>query len=428
VSLPLHLRLYRLVTALAEPLAPLLLGRRARRGKEDPARIGERLGHASTPRPAGPLAWLHGASVGESLSLLPLIDRLRAARPDLVVLVTSGTVASAQLIARRARQGVIHQYAPVDAPKAVDRFLDHWRPDLAVFVESEIWPNLLLTARARGTKLALLSARLSERSLAGWARRPEAARVLFRGFDLVMAQTDTVAAGLRHLGARDQGRLNLKLAGIPLAVDQAELAALRAAAGDRPVLLAASTHPGEDEIVLDAFEKIASYALLVIVPRHVQRADEIVAAARARSFDAAKRTEEAFGEAHAYVADTLGEMGLWFSLAKAALIGGSLLPGPGGHNPVEPAQLGCPIVTGRHVDNWQGLYAELIGVGAVVVATDTLELTAAFSEVLLQPAAARARADLARQAVAGGETGLDAATQALLKLLPAETAVMSPAP
>ncbi len=416
--LPLTLQAYRLATGVAEPLAPLLLNRRARRGKEDPARLGERLGHASCARPEGRLAWLHGASVGESLSLLPLIAALRAERPELQVLLTSGTVASAALIARREPAGVIHQFAPVDTPAAVARFLGHWRPDLAVFVESEVWPNLLLAAKAQGAKLALISARLSEKSLAGWARRPEAAHVLFRGFDLVLAQTDAVAEGLRDLGAKDHGRLNLKLAGAPLAVDQAELAALRTAAGDRPVLLAASTHPGEDEIVLDAFRMISGYALLVIVPRHPARAQEILVAAQGRGFEAAQRTQQPFGEAHVYVADTLGEMGLWFSLAKAALIGGSLARGPGGHNPVEPAQLGCPIITGSHVDNWQAVYADLVGAGGVAIVRDALELAAAYTEVLLQPAAAQGRAERARHAVSAGETRLDAAVTALLKLLP----------
>src|SRR5690606_33470056 len=156
--------LYRLGTGLAQPLAPGLLKKRAARGKEDPARIGERLGHAAKPRPPGPLVWLHGASVGESLSVLPLVERLRAERPDIAVLVTSGTVTSAELLERRLPNGAVHQFAPVDAPGAVRRFLDHWRPDLGVFIESELWPNLLLGAERRGMKLALLSARITEGS------------------------------------------------------------------------------------------------------------------------------------------------------------------------------------------------------------------------------------------------------------------------
>lgn len=416
-GLPLGLRAYRLATGLVEPLAPCLLRRRAGRGKEDAQRLDERLGVASRPRPSGPLAWLHGASLGETLSLIPLVVRLRAERPDLTVLVTSGTVTSAELIATRLPQ-VIHQYAPVDGPKAASRFLDHWRPDLAIFVESEIWPNLITLAKHSGVRLALVSARLSDRSLINWAKRPKSARALFRSFSLVMAQTDTVGDALRTLGARDDGRLNLKLAGAPLTVNRAELERLRAAARDRPVLLAASTHPGEDEAVLEAYRMIADYALLVIVPRHPARAVDIVAAARAAGFTVARRTEAAFGEARVYVADTLGELGLWFSLAAAALVGGSLAPGPGGHNPVEPAQLGCPVLTGPHVDNWRDLYAALIGAGAAVVVRDPLELAAAFSEALMQPAAAQARAARARQVVAGGASGLDTAVAGLLKLLP----------
>lgn len=417
-TLPLALRAYGWASGLAEPLAPLVLKRRAQSGKEDPDRIKERLGYASRARRDGPLVWLHGASVGESLSLLPLITRLRSERPELQVLLTTGTVTSAELIARRAPGEVIHQFAPVDAPRAVDRFLNHWRPDLAVFVESEVWPNLLLAAKAQGAKLALISARLSQKSLTGWARRPEAARTLFRSFDLVLAQTDAMAQGLRTLGAKDHGRLNLKLAGAPLSVDQADLAVLKTAAGDRPVFVAASTHPGEDEIVLDAFGMISRYALLVIIPRHPGRAEDILSAARVRGFAASLRTAEPFGEAHVYVANTLGEMGLWFSLASAALIGGSLLPGPGGHNPIEPAQLGCPIITGPQVDNWRGVYAALIGAGAVAIVRDALELTAAFTDVLLQPQAARERAQHARRVVSDGETGLDTAVAALLKLVP----------
>ncbi len=414
----LALTLYRLTTGLLEPLAPAILRQRARGGKEDPARISERLGHASLPRPGGQLAWLHGASMGESLSLLPLIVRLLAMRPALQVLVTSGTVTSAELLAKRLPPGVIHQYAPIDAPRAAGRFLDHWRPDLVVLVESEIWPTLLLGAKARGAKLALLSARLSDASLKGWSWATGAAREIFVAFSLVMAQDDDTAARLRALGARDSGRLNLKLAGARLLVDEATLTELRAAANGRPVLLAASTHPGEDEIVLEAFQKISDYALLVIVPRHPARAAEVAQAAQSRGFEVALRTEAPFGDAHVYMADTLGEMGLWFSLAGGAVIGGSLLPGPGGHNPVEPAQLGCPIITGPHVDNWRGVYAALIGANALLVAEDALSLTGAFSEVLLQPALAAHRAERARAVVAGGDEGLDAAVDRLLMLLP----------
>ena len=173
---PLPLIAYRLATRALEPLAPRLLDARARRGKEDPVRVDERMGFTRAERPDGDLVWLHGVSVGESLSLLPLVERFVKTRPDLTVLVTSGTVTSARILAERLPAGVIHQYAPVDGPETVARFLDHWRPALAVFVESELWPNLLLEAHRRGVRLALVSARLTEKTVENWARFPASAR------------------------------------------------------------------------------------------------------------------------------------------------------------------------------------------------------------------------------------------------------------
>jgi 3-deoxy-D-manno-octulosonic-acid transferase len=415
---PIALQLYRIGTALLSPLAPALLNARARRGKEDPARLSERLGYAGMERPDGPLIWLHGASVGETLSLLPLIDGLRARRPALTILVTSGTVTSAALLAQRAPGGVIHQYAPIDTPTAAARFLAYWKPTLSVFVESEIWPNLILGAKAGGSRLALLSARLSDASLKGWSRLPGAAKAIFDAVDLVMAQEDATATALVRLGARDDGRLNLKRLGAPPPVDANKLVELRQAAEGKPVLLAASTHPGEDEMVLDAFLKVEDYARLVIVPRHPSRASEIAVQARNRSYDTGFRTEEPFGEAHVYIADTLGELGLWFSLADAAFIGGSLLPGPGGHNPVEAAQLGCPIVTGPHLDNWREVYADLFRADAAVRVDGSAALTTAFTDALNHPDEAQARADRARHVVAQDQASLDRALEALLSLIP----------
>ena len=213
---PLSLKAYGAVTGWVEPLAPRLLTARARRGKEDVSRLNERLGRPSIPRPSGPLVWLHGVSVGESLSLLPVIERLRAERPDVAVLVTSGTVTSARILAERLPPGVIHQYAPVDGPLATARFLNHWRPSLGVLVESELWPNLIGAARERGVKLALISARITEKTAQGWGRMRGAARTLLSAFDLILPQDDASAARVEALGGKVQGRANLKLAGGPL--------------------------------------------------------------------------------------------------------------------------------------------------------------------------------------------------------------------
>jgi 3-deoxy-D-manno-octulosonic-acid transferase len=360
-SLPASLSAYRLATGLAEPFAPSLLRARVRRGKEDPARLGERLGRPSLPRPAGPLAWLHGASVGEALSLLPLAHDLAEARPDLTVLITSGTRTAAELLAQRLPAHVLHQYAPVDGPAAARRFLGHWRPDLAVFVESELWPNLLIEARRRRIPMALLSAKLSDTSLRNWGRLANAARTLFSAFALVLAQDERSAARLGGLGIAVAGLADLKFGAGPLPADAAALGALRAELDARPVLLAASTHPGEDELVLDRFAALPAGPLLVIVPRHPERGPAIAALAAARGLAVSRQgAGEPIGAAQVRVADALGELGLWYRLAGLAVVAGSLVEGVGGHNPLEPARLGCPFVSGPHVANWRGAYAGLL--------------------------------------------------------------------
>ena len=267
---------YRLALGALEPLAPALLRARARRGKEDPARLAERLGRASRARPERGLVWLHGVSLGESVSLLPLVEALRARRPDLTLLVTSGTRTSAELLARRLPDGVIHQYAPVDGPRAMARFLDHWRPGLAVLVESELWPNLICATAKRDVRLALVSARMTQKSAEGWARRaPGAARALLNAFDLVLPQDGETERRLQALGAATGPRLNLKQVGAPLPCDEDELARLKGQIGERPVVLAASTHAGEEALVAEAFTQVRRQrpdALLVVAPRHPERA------------------------------------------------------------------------------------------------------------------------------------------------------------
>ncbi|WP_340645196.1 3-deoxy-D-manno-octulosonic acid transferase [Phenylobacterium sp.] len=372
---PLSLKLYATALGLLEPLARPLLARRATVGKEDPARLEERLGRATHPRPEGALVWLHGVSVGESMSLLPLVSALRARRRDLALLVTSGTRTSAELLAQRLPAGVIHQYAPLDAPSAVTRFLHHWEPDLGVLVESELWPNLILGAHERGVKLALLSARMTEGSAQGWARVPAAAKVMLDAFDLILPQEADTQGRLRRLGARTGPLLNLKMVGEPLPFDSDELARLRAGLSGRRVVLAANTHPGEDEIVIEGFsEARLSDTLLVIAPRHPARGG--AGAAMLGGFSVARRAanQPLTRETTAYVADTLGEMGLFYSLADVVVMGGGFLPGIGGHNPLEPARLERPILTGPHTFNASALYADLYAQAAAIEAVDAKSL------------------------------------------------------
>lgn len=412
----LSLGLYRAATGLLEPIAPALLSRRARQGKEDPARLAERLGRSAKSRPNGPLVWLHGASVGESLSILPLVERLRAERPEVTVLVTSGTTTSAALLAKRLPSGAIHQYVPVDAPSAARRFIARWKPDLAVFVESELWPNLLLEAKAAGTRLALVSAKLSERSFARWSKRPAAARQLLSGFDLILAQDSRAHERFEALGGKVAGEADLKFGAAPLPVDKPALAVERDRF-PRPPLLIASTHPGEDEIALDAIATLPDRPPVVLAPRHVERGPAIVAMARARGLSAVLRSQAPGERADVVVADTLGEMGLWFRLAGTAVIAGSLVPDIGGHNPLEAARLDCPVVSGPFVENWASAFAGLEAAGAVVM-TSPEGLGTAIAADLANPEAARERAARARSFVDARDAEARAGLSRIIELVP----------
>ena len=416
----LALSAYRLGSTLIEPLAGPLLRRRAAAGKEDPARLGERLGRASQPRPAGPLVWLHGVSVGEATSLLPLVEALRRDRPDITLLVTSGTRSSAELLARRLPTGVIHQFAPVDGPRATAAFLDHWRPSLGLLVESELWPNLITQARARGVRLALISARMTEKSAQGWARAPGAARRLLQGFDLVLPQDSATAARLTGLGGHVGPLLNLKRVGAPLPCDPEALAAMRAELDGRPVVLAASTHPGEEALVLEAFAALAvrrPAPMLILAPRHPERGEVVADLARQAGHAVGRRS---LGEppGAVYVADTLGELGLFFRLADAVILGGGFVPGVGGHNPLEPARLGRAVVTGPEVFNAQAIFEEMSEAAAVLFAADAQALARHVAGLLDNPRIARRMGEAAQAVAQRGDAALDRALAQITPLLP----------
>ena len=421
VSPPLSLRLYGVATSLVAPLASGMLRARARHGREDLARLDERLGRPGRRRPDGVLVWLHGVSVGEGLSILPLVERLRRARPDLVVLVTCGTRSAAEVLGQRLPDDVIHQYAPIDTPDAVRGFLGHWRPDLAVFVESEIWPNLVLGARAGGAKLALVSAGLSPNSWRNWRRFPGAARALLGAYDLILARDEASSRRLRSLGARIDGLADLKFGAPPLTADPAALAEARAAIGDRRVILAASTHPGEDEIVLRSFvaggRGDAARPLLVIAPRRRERGEVIEAAARGVGLIAGRRGRAAdLAGVDVYIADTLGEMGLWYRLAHLAVIGGSLVPGVGGHNPLEPARLGCPFIAGPNVERWPAY--EALRAAAATALVPAAMLGSWIARALTPDPALAGMAAKARGWVAARDAESDQAVRRLIALAP----------
>jgi 3-deoxy-D-manno-octulosonic-acid transferase len=417
VTKPLPLAAYGALTGLIEPFAPALLRRRADRGKEDPARLAERLGRTGAARPEGALVWLHGVSVGEATSLLPLIDAFRARRRDLSLLVTSGTTTAAALLAERLPAGVTHQYLPLDLPGPVRRFLDHWRPSLGIFVESELWPNLILEAHRRGVSLGLISARITEQSARRWARYPVAAHALLSSFDLILPQDAATAERVSRLGGAPGPKLNLKLAGAPLSADPAELERLRARLGGRKAIVAASTHPGEDEIVVEAFRSAVrdpEEAVLVIAPRHPERGPDL-----ARRFQADRRGAGEDPAGPIYVADTLGELGLFFRLADVVVMGGGFLPGIGGHNPLEPARIGCPILTGPKVFNAAEIYAELFAEAAAIEAADAAALARHLRGLLDYPHIARRMGEAALGYADRQGKALDVALDLLTPLLPA---------
>ncbi len=360
--LPLALRLYQLASAAGSPAAPRVLARRLQRGKEHPERLGERRGETSLQRPSGPVVWVHGASVGEMLAAVPLIERLRA--QDFAVLVTSGTVTSAALAEQRLPEGAIHQFIPLDAPRFVQRFLDHWQPGLALFVESDLWPNLILAAAERRIPMIVINGRLSERSFTRWRRVPGVIGALLSRFDLCLTQSAGDAERYAQLGApRVASTGNLKLDVPAPPVDDATLRRLKEIIGNRPVIAAASTHPGEETAIIAAHRRLRAKfpnLLTVIAPRHPSRGESIAEIAKTAGLATALRSQRAqpMPDIGVYIADTLGELGLVYRLASIVFMGGSLVT-HGGQNPIEPIRLGAAVLHGPHVWNFAELYAAL---------------------------------------------------------------------
>ena len=403
---------YRVLSRCLAPLVRAYLRRRVGRGKEDAARLPERRGIAELPRPPGPLIWIHAASIGEATAVLKLIGRLLAERPQLEILVTSGTVTSARLLAERLPPGARHQYAPVDLPAAVARFLDHWRPDLALWVESELWPNLVSATALRGIPMLLLNGRLSARSFARWRRWPGFIGALLGSFALCLTQDSEQASRFSALGARKVVPVgDLKAAAAPLPFEPAALAALRRDIGARPLWLAASTHAGEEEIAAAAHERLAPRfpgLLTIIAPRHPQRGREIARMLASRGLRIARRAagESVAADTAIYLADTLGELGLLYRLAGIAFIGGSLV-GKGGHNPFEAARLGCAVLLGPDTRNCAQMATALAASGASETVRDAGELADRVAALLAEPQLLQARAAAGTGTAAEGEAILD---------------------
>jgi 3-deoxy-D-manno-octulosonic-acid transferase len=388
---------YRFATSALAPAIPFALKARARRGKEDPSRIGERLGYAGRPRPDGQLVWIHGASVGECMAALPLIEELLATEGR-HVLLTSGTVSSATLMEERLPVNAFHQYAPVDTPAAIVRFLDHWRPDLALFVDSEIWPNIVSSARARNIPMALINARMSARSFAGWRRLRGMAQAVIGKYDLCLAQDSETAERFSALCAtRVQVTGNLKADAPPLPADPAMLGELQNAIGARPVLLAVSTHPGEEETILPAHDRLrGAYPdlLTIIAPRHPARGADIVMLCGSRRSKRRAQDEVPDAGTAIYIADTIGELGLLFRLSSFAFIGGSLVP-HGGQNPLEAARLTCAVLAGPCTENFAPTYDAIFAAQGAGRVASAMEIVTLCERLLANPSDTRAMGEAA---------------------------------
>ena len=414
--LPAALRGYRMFSVAMTPLTPLLLARRLARGKEHRLRLAERRGVSVMARPPGPLVWLHGASVGELASVLPLIERIRAREID--VLVTTGTVTSGGLAEQRLPRGVIHQFVPLDVPLFVRRFLEHWQPDLALFVESDLWPNILIETSQRGVPMILVNGRLSENSFKRWRYLPATIGDLLRRLDLCLARTPADAERLSELGAAHVVTTgDLKLDGPAPPADRGKLAALQNAIAGRPVIAAASTHAGEETAIIDAHRRLrANFAglLTLIAPRHPERGPGVAEIARAVGLKVRLRSLGELPEAatDVYVADTVGELGLLYRLAPIVFVGGSLVK-HGGQNPIEPARLGAAILHGPHVWNFAEIYAALDAAHGAEPVADAGKLTAAIAAWMAQPQTRTRVADSARATVDSLSGALERTLQSL---------------
>lgn len=388
-SLPMTLRVYQHLASGLVPLAPALIKRRLKQGKEDPARVGERRGLSQDVRPHGPLVWIHGASVGEVLAAAALIERLRDL--NLRILLTSGTVTSAAVVAKRFPPDVIHQYVPYDSPRYVARFLDHWKPSLALFIESDLWPNLILAGSARRLPMVLINGRMSPRSFPRWRRVQGTISALLSRFDICLAQSKTDAERFSALGSRNvvtTGNLKLDVSAPP--ADPVKLERLMSMTRGRPIIVAASTHPGEEEMLVAAHRSLAGFfpsLLTVIVPRHPDRGSSIAGLITASGLKPALRSREELPTAatDVYIADTMGELGLFYRLSPIVFMGGSLIP-HGGQNPIEAIKLGASVIHGPHVFNFTDVYEALDGGGGARQADTQEALVKQLGQLLADPA------------------------------------------
>jgi 3-deoxy-D-manno-octulosonic-acid transferase len=365
-------------------------------GKEDPERLEERLGISLAERPTGNLIWFHAASVGESLSLVELIKRISSSQPDYNFLITTGTITSAKLILSRLPSNAVHQYIPVDTPKAVEKFLDRWRPSLAIWTESEFWPNLISFTSARDIPMILINARISEKSYRRWRFFKKSLKNLIEKFNYSLIQDQKTVKYFSKIGISSNNfelTGTLKEGSAALPHSETEQVEISKQILNRPVWLAASTHEGEEKLIAAAHRhasKASQGLLLIIVPRHPERGLEIASILTKENFKICLRSkkDKISSDTQIYIADTLGELGLWYRIAPVSFVGGSFVP-IGGHNPFEPAALGSAILHGPYVENFKEIYNRLNVAGAAVKIEEASELGVKLIETLSPENAAK---------------------------------------
>lgn len=386
----IYLFLYHVISVIFSPVIFGWLVIRKRKGKEDAVRFKERFGYASCLRPEGKLIWMHGASVGECLSMLPLVKKLLEKHSDLHILVTSGTITSAHLMAERLPQRAFHQYVPIDLSKTAHRFIRYWQPDAVLWFESEFWPNLLSVISKAGIPLVLLNGRISDRSFKRWQRALWFIQPIQRLFTLSFGQTDLDVQRLKRLGAREAVCAgNLKYAAGEPVFDAAELERLLKKIGERPCWCAGSTHFNEEEQLADVHLKLKKKyknLLFVNAPRHPNRANELERMYRQKGLNVARRSkgEEITPQTDVYLADTIGEMGLIYQLASLVFVGGSLIPF-GGQNMLEPMRLKRVVFVGPYPFNFKEVIQRALTHRALIQVQDKNELFECLSFYLEHP-------------------------------------------
>ena len=416
------IRAYSGLTRILAPILPLWLKQRALNGKEDPERQGERFGLPSVARPKGQLFWMHGASVGETTMLLPLIRKLLAAYPKAHVLVTSGTVTSANLMAERLPPRALHQYVPLDTPKAVSAFLDFWKPDIAFWAESEIWPNLVKLTHARKIPMALINARMSDKSIQGWFKRKQSALALFGAFDIILAANETTANGLSWLLNQEiESTGNLKDAASKLPLNEDKVKSLKSQIGSRPVWCAASTHKGEESLILTAHETVKKQhpdALLILALRHPQRRKEVTSLIANAKHVSRSSGEPITPNTSILLYDTIGEMGLAYALSDVSFVCGSLVEGLMGHNPLEPARFKNAVLTGAHIASFADSYMQMFAFDAARRILAPNMVGSAVIELLSNPEKLARQQCLAYEFATGRDAVLDYVWEKLSPILP----------